>query len=553
MKRIAILAVVLLALMLVQNIFAAVSSPQLSQISKAINAPPLSDKNPQWVNTTYYTINETYMLNLTRRYGPFPLETVRIYYVENITQNSLLPPGFNWQDGLRLPSLDGYVNASGNWTPTRCQGSPVSYMSYRFKLCYNHSANPFPGCADTEWVNISVRDKNRAPVLTGVPNLLNNLIYVPAGSNVHYEVQATDPDMTECGNNNVTTTCSLTPAVTGYSFNYANGQGTFDWNPQQVDIGQHILRFNASDSYYPLTPTFLGLFDEKAISINVYNPFEEYNASENQSLTFSIGMNSSNSSLEISIQPQSLPAGAAMPQVTGNSQIQTTFNWIPNHCQGSNSYGFSTMHYVNSVLTYTKAYTVNVANVNRAPAFTSVVPTTQTINAGNQFVLDLEATDPDMVECADDALTIGYSSIPAIPSASFNDGGNGNAIFSWMPSINQTGNYTLTFTATDTHGSFVSKQTVLSVTGPSYVCGDADGSGIITISDAVFLINYIFAGGAAPNPLESGNVNNDGIISISDAVYLINYIFSGGPAPVCSQAFGTSTKASPDDWAIINQ
>ena len=35
-------------------------------------------------------------------------------------------------------------------------------------------------------------------------------------------------------------------------------------------------------------------------------------------------------------------------------------------------------------------------------------------------------------------------------------------------------------------------------------CGDADGNAIITISDAVFLINYIFAGGPAPSPICRG-------------------------------------------------
>ncbi len=63
------------------------------------------------------------------------------------------------------------------------------------------------------------------------------------------------------------------------------------------------------------------------------------------------------------------------------------------------------------------------------------------------------------------------------------------------------------------------------------VCGDADGSNIVTISDAVFLINYIFSGGPAPNPLASGDADCSGTVNISDAVYLINYIFSGGAAP----------------------
>ncbi len=68
---------------------------------------------------------------------------------------------------------------------------------------------------------------------------------------------------------------------------------------------------------------------------------------------------------------------------------------------------------------------------------------------------------------------------------------------------------------------------------PSGLDGDADGNGAISIADAVFLINYIFAAGPAPNPISLGDADCSGAISIADAVFLINYIFSGGPAPNC--------------------
>ena len=63
------------------------------------------------------------------------------------------------------------------------------------------------------------------------------------------------------------------------------------------------------------------------------------------------------------------------------------------------------------------------------------------------------------------------------------------------------------------------------------ICGDANRSGDVDISDAVFLISYIFAGGPAPNPLIAGDTNCDLAVDISDAVFLISYIFAGGPAP----------------------
>ncbi len=64
-----------------------------------------------------------------------------------------------------------------------------------------------------------------------------------------------------------------------------------------------------------------------------------------------------------------------------------------------------------------------------------------------------------------------------------------------------------------------------------YLCGDADANGIVSISDAVYLISFIFSGGNPPAPLLAGDADCNGFITISDAVYLISFIFAGGPAP----------------------
>jgi hypothetical protein len=65
----------------------------------------------------------------------------------------------------------------------------------------------------------------------------------------------------------------------------------------------------------------------------------------------------------------------------------------------------------------------------------------------------------------------------------------------------------------------------------SFLCGDANGDATVDISDAVYLISYIFSGGPAPAPLDAGDANCDSTVDISDVVYLIAYIFSGGAAP----------------------
>jgi hypothetical protein len=65
----------------------------------------------------------------------------------------------------------------------------------------------------------------------------------------------------------------------------------------------------------------------------------------------------------------------------------------------------------------------------------------------------------------------------------------------------------------------------------TYLCGDANSSEDVNISDAVFLIGYIFSGGAAPSPVLRGDVDCSNTVNISDAVFLISYIFAGGPVP----------------------
>lgn len=65
------------------------------------------------------------------------------------------------------------------------------------------------------------------------------------------------------------------------------------------------------------------------------------------------------------------------------------------------------------------------------------------------------------------------------------------------------------------------------------VCGDVNGDGSETpdISDLVYLVSYMFAGGPAPVQMWTADVDCSGSENpdISDLVYLVSYMFSGGP------------------------
>lgn len=78
----------------------------------------------------------------------------------------------------------------------------------------------------------------------------------------------------------------------------------------------------------------------------------------------------------------------------------------------------------------------------------------------------------------------------------------------------------------------------LELTG-DYICGDANSDGSVNVSDAVFIINYVFIEGTPPNPLEAAEANCDGSVNVSDAVYIINFVFIGGNAPCDPSGDGT--------------
>ncbi|MCP4569298.1 MAG: hypothetical protein GY841_17125, partial [FCB group bacterium] len=61
----------------------------------------------------------------------------------------------------------------------------------------------------------------------------------------------------------------------------------------------------------------------------------------------------------------------------------------------------------------------------------------------------------------------------------------------------------------------------------------ANGDEALNVGDAVSLINYVFKGGPAPEPLEAGLTNGDEVINVGDAVWMINYVFKGGDDPIC--------------------
>ena len=71
----------------------------------------------------------------------------------------------------------------------------------------------------------------------------------------------------------------------------------------------------------------------------------------------------------------------------------------------------------------------------------------------------------------------------------------------------------------------------LSAGGADFVRGDANDDGAIDITDGVFTLNWLFAGGSEPGCLSAADANDNGQVDLSDAVYTLGFLFMGGRAP----------------------
>lgn len=104
--------------------------------------------------------------------------------------------------------------------------------------------------------------------------------------------------------------------------------------------------------------------------------------------------------------------------------------------------------------------------------------------------------------------------------------------FEIVLTVPETGWYPYYFEFSDGADTVTTQLDSVYVEIVTYICGDTNGDELVDVSDAVYLINYAFGGGPAPDPVESGDVNCDSQTDVSDAVYIVNYAFqAGSPAP----------------------
>ena len=64
-----------------------------------------------------------------------------------------------------------------------------------------------------------------------------------------------------------------------------------------------------------------------------------------------------------------------------------------------------------------------------------------------------------------------------------------------------------------------------------FLRGDADSSGDHDLTDAIFLLGFLFRGEAAPSCEDAADTDDSGELDLTDAIALLGYLFRGTVAP----------------------
>ncbi|MCP5059064.1 MAG: tandem-95 repeat protein [bacterium] len=156
---------------------------------------------------------------------------------------------------------------------------------------------------------------------------------------------------------------------------------------------------------------------------------------EGQNMNFTVTASDADAGDTLTLSASPLPNGATF---VDNGDGTGAFDWTPAIGQASvYNVVFTVSDGTGNAM---ETVPITVFNANQAPVLAAVG--NQAVDEGGTLSLSVSATDPE-----GDALSLTAGNLPT--GASFVDGGNGTATFSWMPDFAQAGNNSVTFTVAD--------------------------------------------------------------------------------------------------------
>jgi len=286
--------------------------------------------------------------------------------------------------------------------------------------------------ADTTSMNITVTHVNRDPVMNEIANKT-----IDENATLTFSIGGSDPDSEDSGK----LVFTATNLPQGSAFNADSLQ--FTWTPTYEQSGSfENITFSVQD------PS--GLTNSKTMSITVNHVNRPPLLSEIQTQTVD-----ENQALAVSLQ-------GSDPDVEDQNSLQYTANQLPEGAvlEGSNltwtptyeQSGEYTIEFSLSdgKLSDMKSVTITVNHINRPPVIEPIEA--KTVDENKLIEFKVVASDPDKEDAS--AFTLSATQLPQ--GAVFSPE---TATFTWTPTFEQSGNYTVTFNNTDAQG-LITSQTV---------------------------------------------------------------------------------------------
>ncbi|MEJ2052522.1 MAG: putative Ig domain-containing protein, partial [Calditrichaceae bacterium] len=309
------------------------------------------------------------------------------------------------------------------WKPTYEQSGTYNNVTF--------TVTDPAGLDSSRMITITVNHVNRPPVLAEVePKTVDENVLLS------FTLNGSDPDKEDTG--------KLVYSAEGTPEGAVLEGINFSWTPTYEQSGSYPVSFTVSDGR---------LSDTKSTTITVNHvnrppvleSISAQTVDENSLLTFDV--TGSDPDKEDAgkwiITADGLPEGAAFDSVSN------TFSWTPTFEQS----GTYQVQFTNSDpegLTDQKTVDITVNHVNRTPVFPE--QPAQTINENELLTYTLvPATDPDK----EDEGKITYTAADLPEGAQFDPA---TLTFTWTPAYDQSGSYTVNFSATD--GEFTVSQPI---------------------------------------------------------------------------------------------
>ena len=378
--------------------------------------------------------------------------------------------------------------------------------------------------ADTEMVQITVNNVNRAPVIAAI-----GAKSVDEGQSLAFEITATDPD-----GGTPALTAVGTPTNSNF-FDSGDGTGGFVFNPDFTQADVYNVTFIASDG---------SLSDTEVVAITVSNinrppvldPIGPKTVQEGNTLSIRAFASDPDGAIP-SLNVVNPPANATFAD-SGNGAGGFVFN--PDNTQA----GVYPVTFIASdgALTDSETVTITVTETaNQPPVLTPIGP--KSVDEGKTLSFRVSATDPDgstpsLMMVSQLSLAAGILAEPV-----FVDSGNGAGSFTFSPDFSQAGVYNFIFIASD--GSLADSEQVqvtvnnvnrppeLAAIGSKSVNEGQSLSIEVTATDADGTTPSLTAMGAPPNSsfADSGD-GTGGFVFNPDfnqaGVYPVTFIASDG-------------------------